>query len=191
MTTTNLDQQITDAEHAHAALAQSLVDTESAIIAGDPKRSLADIEALERESRATELHIRALEARRDADQEAKRLSAINSLREEVEASKGADLAKLLRAVEAAASAFNAAVNDRNARIYEWRTRLLELGVDPATHATTDGSLAPSESVPFGIYFNAKFLAHLEPQEYVHEAIMRASEARPMNIYDVLIANSGQ
>lgn len=193
--TSKIDQTTVDTAAREAAeAAEAVAKLEAEIISGTTTVTLADLEAQERVSRQRRLDLEAAKTRFAQATEAARQAEISKLRKDIDAHKPDDLVALLRAVESSAAAFHEAVNARNIRVYAWRDRLIQLGVDRITSAEVDesGDLAPTEAWPYGIWLDKKLVMPIDrPQEYVEEAIARAREPRVRDIYSELVANSGQ
>ncbi|WP_426319937.1 hypothetical protein [Microbacterium sp. E-13] len=186
---------ITAVETEQQTLAQRLLDTEASIIAGDPKKSLKDIEHLEREARTLDLKLRRLNAQRERELALDQHDAISAIRDEILASQIGDaehFVQLLDQVDKAVSAFITAADERFNRMHEWKTALTALGID--RHRIEHGLETEPAFDPAGprIWVDGNQYGTIHPLSYI-EAIVREPDAsaRVRNLSADLRSELGQ
>lgn len=193
--TQNLDTQIADAEAEREAITQRLADTEAAIIAGDTKKTLGDIEALEREARVTDLQIRALHTRRDEEAETARLAGIKTIREEILASDIGSpdyFIAILNRLETAVLDLIAAGTNRREQMQEWKNRLYALG---ATPKDDEYGVTYVDEFSIGgarLRVDGITIGNFDPQSYI-DAVVREPDPkiRTVNLENNLRVELGQ
>lgn len=191
MSTTDI-HTIESAERDMQDAAEATKRIEAGIIAGDKGATLDALEAQERTLRQKTLAVEAAKARDERAKQAERDAQVRDVRSDIDAHKPADLLALLEAIETATRAFSEALTERNALIYEWRSRLMDAGVPTVTpaEASVNAELAPSANFPYGIFLNHKHIGLVEPQHYIAEAVLRGTEQRPTDVYVELRADLG-
>lgn len=127
----NADDRLEKARAAAKEARTKVAELETAIINGDPKTTIAQLESQESKARFAELQIKALELQLEREAAAELDAEIQSIRSEVEAADLSDAetyVRALHAVEDAVLTFREAVEDRHEQLTAWRRRLRKLGV---------------------------------------------------------------
>jgi hypothetical protein len=129
------------AAEAEALEAEALVaELEHKVRNGDETITIDDITAQEQLGRFAKLRLEATRKKAERTKAARRLEAAKTLHDEIESyalGSGKKLAKQLRAIEDAETAFLATAEEHNAKLRSWRQRAVRWGVP-----VTDGRPVP-------------------------------------------------
>lgn len=157
--TTNREDRLAKARAEAQEARNKVAEMETAIINGDSKTTIAQLEAQESKARYAELQVQALETKLEKEAAADHDAAIRAIRDEIEAadlSDGETYVQALHAVEDAVLRFREAVDERHSQLTEWRRRLRALGVKelPSDQNTPENEHGiapgrPSFSAPAG------------------------------------------
>lgn len=146
MTAKNLEQQLEEAQLEATNARNRAQELERAIIAGDTKVTIADVEAEESKARYADLRARSTERNLEEARKAERESAINAIRHEIETTDLGNpeyFTSLLKAVEDAQLNLIEAAGKRTAQIRDWRKQLIGLGIE---NYIPGASLEPAEGI---------------------------------------------
>ncbi|RFA10389.1 hypothetical protein B7R54_15130 [Subtercola boreus] len=169
----DVTQADVDAAEAAANAATALVaELEGRVIEGDETVTPDDITAQEGRSRFARLFVEGVRRRAEESKVARRLKALEGLREEIElyaTGSGLEFATLLRAVKSAEEAFTSAVQNHNENVRGWYVKAERLGASvtdgrPMPPAE-DGRLALGRKVG-DLHVGRRWLSHVDEVQFL-------------------------